>query len=409
MREPIDVMSPEFRADPSPFYARLRSEPIQQVEPGGLWAISRHEDVQYVLKNPKLFSSTFLQQIMRPEWLAGVGNPLSESILTMDPPHHTRMRALVSLAFTHKTIARLEASIRQVAGELAEDVRRQQEVDFVQAFALPLPAFVIAELLGFPPELRSKLKQWSDDIISITASVPEPPERIAYLRSSLAELQSFLREVITDRRARPREDMMSELLVAEVEGRRLTDSELVAFGTVLLVGGLETTVYLLGHTVRRMAQAPKVLARVRAEPALIPSRVEEVLRLDSPFQITLRLTTQEVELGGVKLPAYAPVAVMMGSANRDERQFEQADELVLERRSPQLLSFGHGVHFCLGAPLARMEAHLALEELFARCEGFVLSQEALKWNHSLGIRGPVELPLHAIPARRGADAGARSS
>ncbi|HEX8822130.1 MAG TPA: hypothetical protein VF794_19540 [Archangium sp.] len=136
MREPVNVMSPEFRADPSPFYARLRNEPIQQVEPGGLWAVSRHEDVQYVLKNPKLFTSTFIQQAANPEWLAGVGNPLADSLVGMDPPHHTRMRALVSHAFTHKTIARLEASIRQVAGELAEDIRRRQTVDFIQAFAL---------------------------------------------------------------------------------------------------------------------------------------------------------------------------------------------------------------------------------------------------------------------------------
>jgi hypothetical protein len=400
MREPINVMSPEFRADPTPFYARLRGEPIQQVEPGGLWAISRHEDVQYVLKNPKLFSSSFLQQVMRPEWLEGIGNPLSESLLTMDPPQHTRMRALVSHAFTHKTLVRLEASIRRVAGELAEAVCRQREVDFVQAFALPLPAFVIGELLGFAPELRSKLKQWSDDIISITAGVPEPPERIAYLRRSLSEFQSFLRQVIVDRGARPREDMMSDLVRAEVEGRHLTDPELVAFGTVLLVGGLETTVHLLGHTVRRMAQTPEVLARVRAEPALLPALVEEVLRLDSPFQITLRLTTQEVELGGVKLPAYAPVAVMLGSANLDERHFERPEELVLERRTSQLMSFGHGVHFCLGAQLARMEAHLGLEALFARCEGFVLAPGELKWNHSLGIRGPVQLPIHVLPACR---------
>ncbi len=399
MREPINVMSPEFRADPAPFYARLRNEPIQQVEPGGIWAVSRHEDVQYVLKNPKLFTSTFVQQATNPEWLKGVGNPLGESLVAMDPPHHTKMRALVSHAFTHKTIARLEASIRQMSRQLAEEVCRQQEVDFIQAFALPLPAFVIGELLGFAPELRPKLKQWSDDIVSIASNVPEPAERIAYLRGSLAELQAFMREVITERRARPREDMMSELLVAEVEGRRLTDTELVAFGTVLLVGGLETTVHLLGHTVRRMAMSPELLARVRADSALIPALVEEVLRLDSPLQITLRLTTQEVELGGVKLPAHAPVAVMLGSANLDERQFERAGELVLERRTPQLMSFGHGVHFCLGAPLARMEARIGLEELFARCEGFVLSPKALKWNHSLGIRGPVALPVRAVPAR----------
>jgi len=397
MSESINVMSPEFRADPAPFYARLRSAPIQQVEPGGLWAISRHEDVQYAFKNPKLFTSTFIQQASSPEWLAGVGNPISESLVAMDPPHHTRMRALVSHAFTHKTIARLEEGIRRVSGELAEEVCRRQEVDFVQAFALPLPAYVIGELLGLAPELRPRLKQWSDDVVSIVSVVQEPPERIAYLRRTLSELQDFLREVITDRRARPREDMMSDLVRAEVEGRSLTDAELIAFGTVLLVGGLETTIHLLSHTVRRMALAPELLARVRAEPALIPGLVEEVLRLDSPLQITVRLTTQEVELGGVKLPAYAPVALMVGSANRDERVFEQADELVLERRT-QHIAFGHGVHFCLGAPLARMEARIGLEELFARCQGFVLAPGALKWNYSIGLRGPAALPVRVIPA-----------
>jgi hypothetical protein len=398
MSEPINVMSPEFRADPAPFYARLRSEPIQQVEPGGLWAISRHEDVQFAFKNPKLFTSTFVQQASNPEWLEGVGNPLGYSMLGMDPPQHTQMRALVSHAFTHKTIARLEESIRRVSGELAEEIRRRQEVDIVQEFALPLPAFVIGELLGFGPELRPRLKQWADDIVSIVSVVQEPPERIAYLRRSLTEFQDFLREVIADRKARPREDLMSDLVRAEVEGRSLTESEVIAFGTALLVGGLETTIHLLSHTVRRMALDPELFARVRAEPALIPALVEEVLRLDSPLQLTVRLTTQEVELGGVKLPAYAPVALLVGSANRDERVFERADELVLERRTQQHIAFGYGAHYCLGAPLARMEARIGLEELFARCQGFVLAPKELKWNNSIGLRGPVALPVRAIPA-----------
>ena len=398
MRTPVDVMSPEFRADPAPFYARLRSEPIQQVEPGGLWAISRHEDVQFAFKNPKLFTSTFVKQASNPAWLEGVGNPLGYSLLGLDPPQHTQMRALVSHAFTHKTISRLEESIRRVSGELTENIVRQQEVDFVQAFALPLPAFVIGELLGFGPELRPRLKQWSDDIVSIVAVVQETPERIAYLRRTLSEFQDFLREVIADRRARPREDLMSDLVRAELEGRSLTESEVIAFGTALLVGGLETTIHLLSHTARRMALAPELFARVRAEPALLPALVEEVLRLDSPLQLTVRLTTQEVELGGVKLPAYAPVALLVGSANRDERVFERPDELVLERRTQQHIAFGYGVHFCLGAPLARMEARIGLEELFARCKGFVLSPRELKWNNSIGLRGPVALPLLAIPA-----------
>jgi hypothetical protein len=396
MRQPVNLMSPEFRANPNPFYARLRSEPIQQVEPGGLWAISRYEDVQYALKNPKLFTSTFIQQSANPEWLKGVGNPLSESILAMDPPQHTRMRALVTHAFTQRTIAQLEARMRAEASALTEDILRQGEVDFVQAFALPMPAFVIGELLGLSAELRPKLRKWSDVIVSIAASVQETPERMAYVRSHLAEFQTFLREVFEDRKARPREDLISGLLAAEVEGRRLTDPELMAFGTALLVAGLETTVHLLCHLMIRIAQAPEVFTRMRAEPALIPALVEEVVRLDAPVVLSVRLTTQEVELGGVKLPAHAPVALLIGSANRDEQKFERAEELVLDRRT-QHLGFGHGVHFCLGAPLARMEARIALETLAARCQGFALTGGELKWNNVLGVRGPVVLPVRAIP------------
>ncbi|MFY0530373.1 cytochrome P450 [Archangium gephyra] len=396
MRQPVNLISPEFRANPSPFYARLRNEPIQQVEPGGLWAISRYEDVQFALKNPKLFTSTFIQQSANPEWLKGVGNPLSESILAMDPPQHTRMRALVTHAFTQRTIAQLEARIRTMANELTEDILRQGEVDFVQAFALPLPAFVIGELLGLSAELRPKLRQWSDVIVSIAASVPESPERIAYVRSNLAEFQTFLREVFEDRKARPREDLISGLLAAEVEGRRLTDPELMAFGTALLVAGLETTVHLLSQLMVRTAQAPELFTRLRAEPALIPAVVEEVVRLDSPVLLSVRLTTQEVELGGVKLPAHVPVVVLIGSANRDERQFERAEELVLDRRT-QHIGFGYGVHFCLGAPLARMESRIALETLTARCQGFALTGGELKWNTGFGVRGPAVLPVRAIP------------
>jgi len=395
MNEPMNILSPAFRADPYPYYAELRRRgPVCPIEPGGMWAVSRHEEVLFVLKHPERFSSQGFKAAWEPPWV-GV-NPLASSVLAMDPPAHTRLRALVSRGFGPAAAARLEPRVRALAGELADGLRGE-EVDFIQALAMPLPAFVIGELLGLDPTRHGSFKRWADDILSVTPELP-PPEQIARVKATIAELDGYLREVLAARRAAPTDDAVSDLLRAEVDGQSLTDTELVNFLVVLLLGGLETTTHLLGNALLYLSAHPELMARLHAEPALVPKFVEEILRYDGPSQSLPRITTEETTLAGVTLPRGTMVLALVGSANRDERVYPAPDSFDLDRGSQGGLQFGHGIHFCIGAALARMEARLALEAIVTRYARATRKAGEITYNRTLTVRGPVALPLRFFPA-----------
>ena len=395
MNEPMNILSPAFRADPYPYYAELRRRgPVCPIEPGGMWAVSRHEEVLFVLKHPERFSSQGFKAAWEPPWV-GV-NPLASSVLAMDPPAHTRLRALVSRGFGPAAAARLEPRVRALAGELADGLRGE-EVDFIQALAMPLPAFVIGELLGLDHALHDRFKRWADDILSVTPELP-PPEQIARVKATIAELDGYLREVLAVRRRVPADDAVSDLLRAEVDGQSLTDTELVNFLVVLLLGGLETTTHLLGNALLYLSAHPELMARLHADPALVPKFVEEILRYDGPSQSLPRITTEETTLAGVTLPRGAMVLALVGSANRDERVYPDPDSFDLDRGSQGGLQFGHGIHFCIGAALARMEARLALEAIVTRYARVTRPAGAITYNRTLTVRGPVALPLRFFAA-----------
>ena len=389
----LNLMAPEVRANPYPFYAELRRHPsLARVEPGGFWAVSRQADVLHVLKNPQLFSSTGNRVVSEPEWL-GQHNPFAESIVMLDPPRHTRMRALVNRAFGPTALARLEPRVRAYAEEVAAALPAGRTVDFVESFALRVPAFVIGELLGLDAALHPRFKRWSDDIVSVAVTPPDALARQAEIRATFAEMEQYLRGVLEDRRRHPREDMLSDLLAADMEGEALSDVELMGFLFLLIVAGLETTIHLLGHSALVLARHPDVLARLHADSTLIPRFVEEVLRYEPPTHAVMRLTTAETELCGVHLAPGTPVVVLIGSACHDETVYPGADHFDLDRGGPQNMPFGHGIHFCLGAPLARMEARLALEALLARFGRLSRDAGPVQWNQSLVVRGPAVLPL----------------
>ncbi|HEX8441177.1 cytochrome P450 [Archangium sp.] len=391
----LNLMTPEVRSNPYPFYAELREHaPVCQVDPLGLWAVTRYEDALTVLKDPRRFSSSNRERVL-PPWLKN--NELGQMLITQDPPEHTAMRNLVNRAFGGPALTRLQPRIRELAETLADKVARQREVEFIADFALPLPASVIGELLGMDPALHSRFKEWADDLLSINAG-GHSPERIVRVQRSFDDLTRYLREVIEDRRRTPRDDIMGELVRAEVDGRVLTDRELLGFGALLLVAGLETTVHLLSNTLLTLSRHPEVLARVRADLGLVPRLLEEVLRYEPPVHGVMRRTTEEVELSGVKVPKDAMLFVLLASAGRDPRQFSEADRFSLEREKHGNLPFGHGIHFCLGAALARLEARLGLEALFTRVEDFTRLTEGVEWGHALTVRGPVKLPLRFTPA-----------
>jgi cytochrome P450 len=392
-----DLLAPHVLEDPYPIYAELRRDaPVCQVDPGGFWAITRHDDVVTVFKHPELFSSEGFRGAVKPAWLGH--NPFGDSMIVLDPPQHGRLRGLVNRAFGGTAaMARLEKLVRGYADDIAARLPLGQPVDWIEAFALPLPASVMGELLGLPAELHSRFKRWADDLTSITAVTPDQTARMEEIRTTVREAEQYLREVLERRRREPADDMVAELLAAQVDGASLTDSELMAFLFLLLVAGLETTVHLLSHTALQLARRPELLLRVRAEPALIPRLVEEVLRYEPPVRAVYRLAMDDVDIGGARIPRGARVLVMIGSANRDEAHFEGADRFDIDRSGVNHLPFGHGIHFCLGAPLARLEAKLALTALLPRISGLTLAGP-VEWRRSVSVRGPVSMPVVVHPA-----------
>jgi cytochrome P450 len=395
---PLNLLDPEFRANPYPTYARLRRElPVCRVEPGGMWAAFRYDDVVNGYKNSEKFSSGAVRVAGEPPWL-GRHNPMSSSLLGLDPPQHGRLRALVNRAFGPHTLARMEPRIRAWADDLIGKMVERRQVDFVSEFSLPLPSAVIGELLGLDPSLQSSFKRWSDHLVFIPAVPPDHVELQNVVRGSINEMEGYLQQVLDSRRREPGDDLISDLLRARVDGDSLTERELMGFCFLLLLGGLETTVYMLGNIAVLLAERPDVWARLKADRSLIPRFVEELLRTEPPLHGTVRLTTTEVELSGVRLPPGTLLLLMQGSALRDEAYFPEGERFELDRTANANLAFGQGGHFCLGSGLARLEARLAVEVLLDRCEKLVRPEGPVQYCQSLTLRGPSTLPLELIPA-----------
>ncbi|AGP40195.1 cytochrome P450 [Sorangium cellulosum] len=383
MSHRLNLLSPELRANPYPFYAELRrSAPVCQVEPGGLWALSRYDDVAFALKNTELFSAQGGRVAVLPPWLDR--NPMADALLLMDPPEHTRTRALVSRAFSTRVIPRIEPVLRAVTREFVERLTPGRELDFDAELAMPIPAAAIADLLGLDPALRAHFQRWTADFVATAAATPEMRPGI---RATIVELERYLLEVIAARRAAPRDDLVSDLLAARLDGVALTEHELVSFLFVLLAAGFESTTHLLNAALVLLMDHPEVYARIRADRALIPAFLEEALRFEPPAQIALRQAKADVEIRGVTVPAGAFVAALIGSANRDERVFPDPDRFDIDRERQVGLSFGHGVHFCIGAALARAEAKIGLEVLASLPGRFERAGRAPEWNLSLLMRG----------------------
>jgi cytochrome P450 len=314
-----------------------------------------------------------------------------------DPKQHGRLRGAANRAFQPAGLARIEPFLRATADELTTHLLGRRTVDFIEDFALPLPASVIGALLGLDPSLNPRFKQWADGIVAISASQPEDTERVAYCKRTVAEMEQYMGEVIAQRRSAPTDDMVSELIRASGD-EALTDNELIGFLFLMLVAGLETTMHLLGHSARILAEHPDLLERLRANRSLIPAFIEEVLRFEPPVQATMRMCTEDVTLSGVTVPLGSVLVALMASAVRDVLFAPRAELFRVEREGPRSLGFGPGLHFCLGAALARLEARVALETLIPRCEGLALRPEPIEWNVSMTVRGVRNLPLEVRSA-----------
>jgi cytochrome P450 len=383
----LDPYDPALHEDPYPVYRRLRDEaPVYRNPDLDFWALSRWDDVAAALQRPRLFCSS--------EGIAvGIrGVPRTPMLIMLDPPRHTRMRALVSRAFTPRRIAALEPRIRAIATALIDGFRARKEADLVADFAAPLPTIVIAELLGVPPEDQAMFKEKSNAMASFRPEhLLRPDGRLAM--APMVELGTYLARVYEERRREPRDDLMSALLAAELDGRFLTTEERVGFAILLLVAGNETTTNLISNAAVLLARHPEQRERLIEEPARIPAAVEEFLRFDSPVQGLARTLTDAVEIHGRRLAAGDQVLLLFASANRDPRRVRDPDRFDVTRDPNPHLAFGFGAHFCLGASLARLEARVAFETLLARIPGYRLAAPRVERLRSGPIRGVVRLPI----------------
>lgn len=394
-------LAPESRANPYPGYALLRKEaPVYEIQPFGVFAVSRYREVLHILKTPEVYSSQGMKAMMTGQTgmtngsVAGRTSVLTESdnLIASDPPIHDRLRAVVNRGFTPRRIGALEPRIREIAVECLSAVAKNGEMDLVADLSMPLPVRVIAELLGVPAERLHDFKRWSDAIITSVTGVNQPTDREHAVRVR-EEFVDFFAGAIAERRKRPTDDLISTLIRAEQGEGTLTEGEVLAFSVLLLVAGNETTTNLLGNALLALTEHPAELSKVVKRPELIEGLVEEVVRYDSPVQALFRQTLEDTELAGVTIPKGKMVMVLLGSANRDEEWLPDASSFDVTRNPKGHVGFGFGIHFCLGASLARLEARVALEELFRRCRNLERTSANVEWIDSLILRGPKTLPL----------------
>ena len=403
-------MGPRAKADPYPLYADIRRRGLVR-SPLGVWVTASHPAAERILRDRKFSSSPVHQRGYQPPAYPD-GDPRSGllsrdgDLLTLDPPDHTRIRRLVSGAFTPKAVAALEPWIRATAGQLLDRAAANGEFDLIGTLAFPLPMAVICRLLGVPARDQARFRLWGAEV---AATLDPQTSRAARGQSRAAEiaLTAYLRDLVSRRRADPDDSLLSALVAAEEDGERLTSAELAGTALLVLVAGFETTVNLIGNGTVALAGEPGQWARLRADPALIPGAVEELLRYDSPVQMTSRIATEDLEVDGTVIPQGIPVIVAIGGANRDPAVFDQPDRLLVDRAdASRHLSFSLGIHHCLGAVLARLEGRIAFEELTRRYAALELAGTPAR-RPLLVLRGYQSVPVRVTAGQPAAPGSAR--
>jgi pimeloyl-[acyl-carrier protein] synthase len=390
---------PEVHQDPYPLYHRLRAEDPVHRSPLGFWVLTRHADVLAVLRDPRmsrdprrservaaLRASAEVDELLAAEEAA-------PSMLFVDPPDHTRLRTLVSKAFTPAAVERLRPRVEElVTGLLDRVVAGAGAMDVVEELAYPLPVTVICELFGVPEADRDRFRAWSRGLVHLLDPLvaSDALERALQARQAL---RGYLGGLIAERRAHPAGDLLTALIAAEDEGHQLSEAELVSMCVLLLVAGHETTVNLIANGMLALLRDPAARARLQADPGLARGAVEELLRYDSPVQFTSRHALTDLDVGGRRVRAGETVVAVLGAANRDPAQFPDPDRLDLARAPNRHLAFGGGIHFCLGAPLARMEAAIAIPAMLARLPGLTLGPAPPVRRDTVTLRGLTSLPV----------------
>ncbi len=389
--------NPAILSDPYPLYARLRTEDPVHWDPFlHAWVVTRYADVVTVLQSFSAKCAPAPQRLesMGLSTLDRIGQIMVLQHLFMDPPDHTRLRAVCSQAFTPHRVERLRARIQQIVNSLLEPHLPQGRIELMADLANPLPAIVSAEILGLPPSDHEQLKAWSADFAEVLGNFQHNPDRTPRMLRSLDETTSYFREAIGRERNRPTGgSMISVLVSAEIDGRRLTDEVIIANCILLMVGAQETTPNLIGNGMLTLLRNQGEFERLRSNPSLLPSAVEEMLRFEAPSQHTTRIPQQDVRLGDKNISSGQSVITVMGAANRDPERFPDPDRFDITRNDNKHLAFGAGPHYCFGAPLGRIEANVAFSTLMGRISEFSLASDRLIWRDNVGLRGLAELPL----------------
>jgi cytochrome P450 len=392
------LLDPEVLANPYPLYRRLRTEDPVHWDPFlHAWVVTRYADVIRVLHDFSADRTPTPEQLTRMNLSAlnPIAAVMMKQMLFLDAPAHTRLRSLASSAFTPGRVRVLRSHIQQIAERLIDEAmdRRPGEMDVIAEFAEPLPAIVTAEMLGVPTSDHRKLKDWTVDFAEMLGNFQHNPDHVPKVLRTLEEMLEYFRERVRELRVHPREGLINSLLTAEINGDRLTEEEVIANSIVTMVGGQETTTNLIGNGLLTLLRHPAEMQRLRADPELIPSAVEELLRYESPSQHTARMAPCDLELGGRKITRRQAVIAIMGAGNRDPERFPDPDRLDLARADNRHLAFGWAAHFCFGAALARIEGQVSFATILRRMPNLALQQIPLQWRTNLGLRGLLALQV----------------
>lgn len=391
----IDLFSAETRRNPYPLYDQLRgAAPVFQEPRSGHWMLFDYESVKRALNDADAFSSV----------VAPGASRTSKWLIFSDPPRHTRLRGLVTRAFTPRAVAALEPRIRELSRGLLDGATERGEMDLVADYAVPLPLMVIAEMLGAPVADLPRFRRWTDAMVAIAHTVADDAAAARAVEGFVAahdEMAAYLPALLDERRRAPRDDLLTRLVEVEMDGERLAEEDILGFFQLLLLAGHETTANLVSNAVLSLVEHPDQLARLRAAPERIPAAVEEVLRYRSPVQAVFRVTRREVEMRGRAIPAGRLVLAWIGAANRDPAHFAEPARFDVDRDPNPHVAFGHGIHFCVGAALARIEGRVALTHLLARMDEIELAGGGA-WEPREGfhVHGPTRLPIRFQPRLR---------
>jgi len=392
------LLDPEVLANPYPLYHRLRTEAPVHWDPFlHAWVVTRYQDVVRVLHDFSADRTPTPEQLERMNLsaISPIAAVMVKQMLFLDAPAHTRLRSLASSAFTPARVRVLRSHIQHIADALIDAAMagKPGHMDIIAEFAEPLPAIVTAEMLGVPIKDHRQLKDWTAVFAEMLGNFQHNPDHVPKVLRALEEMLEYFRERVRELREHPREGLINSLLTAEINGDRLTEEEVIANSIVTMVGGQETTTNLIGNGLLTLLRYPAEMQRLRDDPELIPSAVEELLRYESPSQHTARLARTDVELGGRKIRKRDAVIAVMGAANRDPERFPNPDRLDVARTDNRHLAFGWAAHFCFGAALARIEGQVSFSTILRRMPELALQQAPLRWRTNLGLRGLVALPV----------------